>query len=237
MTIYTKIKNRLIQKVCRNGRLSFAQSGEDMILAAIFCNEKKGFYIDVGANNPFIQSNTYYFYRNGWNGINIDALPESMNAFKKYRKRDINLEYAINDEEEILDYYIFSPSYYNTLSNNNIEEIKKIADFIGVKKVKTYKLSDILDKYKISSSIEFMSVDVEGFDLNVLKSNNWIKYRPKIIIIEFHAKDLDTLESNAVHTFLNSKGYNFLCNTTTNFFYIERNYLLTRYNKTLNYPR
>lgn len=180
MTIYTKIKNRLIQKICRNGRLSFAQSGEDMILAAIFCNEKKGFYIDVGANNPFIQSNTYYFYRNGWNGINIDALPESMKAFRRYRKRDINIECAINDTEDTLDYYLFSPSFYNTLSNENIDEIKKIADFIGVKKVKTYKLSDILDKYKISS-IEFMSVDVEGFDLNVLKSNNWNKYRPKII--------------------------------------------------------
>lgn len=74
---------------------SYSQEGEDMILSRIFGDKKNGFYVDVGAHHPFRFSNTYLFYKRGWLGINIDAMPGSMRLFDRFRKNDINIESAI----------------------------------------------------------------------------------------------------------------------------------------------
>src|SRR5829696_7661265 len=76
-------------------RKSYSQEGEDLILERIFLEQKKGFYVDVGAHHPKRFSNTFLFYKLGWFGINIDAMPGSMSAFESARPRDINLEVAI----------------------------------------------------------------------------------------------------------------------------------------------
>jgi hypothetical protein len=73
-------------------RSSWSQEGEDLILARIFGDKPDGFYVDVGAHHPKRFSNTYYFYRRGWRGINIDAMPGSMLAFNRLRPSDINIE-------------------------------------------------------------------------------------------------------------------------------------------------
>jgi len=230
MNIYQKTKSHFFKKLFKNGKISFAQSGEDMILSTILWNVKNGFYIDIGANNPFIQSNTYHFYKKGWRGLNIDALPNSMIAFRKHRRKDINLECAISDKEEILDYYMFSSSFYNSFSTEEIENKKKVSELIEIRKIKTKKLSDILATYNIGN-IDFMSIDVEGFDLNVLKSNDWIKYRPKILISEYYAQDLTNLRSNQVYIFLHQHRYEYFCNTPTNIFYIDSDFLSVRFKR------
>lgn len=109
-----KFHSMISSLISKHYKRSYSQSGEDMILDTIFCEIRKGTYIDVGANNPTIQSNTYYFYKKGWSGINIDALPGSMKKFNFVRPRDINIEFPISDKEEVLVYYMFSPSLYNT---------------------------------------------------------------------------------------------------------------------------
>lgn len=86
---------------------SFSQEGEDVILQDLFLKKKKGTYIDIGAHHPKRFSNTYFYYRRGWRGINIDAQPGSMNLFNIYRKKDINIECGIGLESGNLDYYIF----------------------------------------------------------------------------------------------------------------------------------
>ncbi|MFA7355121.1 MAG: SAM-dependent methyltransferase, partial [Sulfurimonadaceae bacterium] len=71
---------------------SYSQEGEDMILRRLFEQQPNGFYVDVGAHHPKRFSNTYFFYKKGWRGINIDAMPNSMELFNKIRPRDINIE-------------------------------------------------------------------------------------------------------------------------------------------------
>jgi hypothetical protein len=83
---------------------SYSQEGEDLILRKIFENQQQGFYIDVGAHHPKRFSTTYVFYKHGWRGINIDAMPDSLKVFNKFRKRDINLEKAFSDKKERLTY-------------------------------------------------------------------------------------------------------------------------------------
>ena len=84
----------------QSSNYSYAQEGEDRILMRYFDGRKKGFYLDVGAHHPKLYSNTYLFYNQGWNGINIDAMPGSMEIFNKQRSRDINIEAAISKNTE-----------------------------------------------------------------------------------------------------------------------------------------
>jgi FkbM family methyltransferase len=228
MDIVNKVKGRIFKSAFDSARLSYSQSGEDLVVASILCKISKGFYVDIGANNPFIQSNTHYFYKLGWSGINIDALPGSMAKFNEVRNRDINLEVAISDKEELLEYHMFSSSFYNTFSSEAAEKSKKVVSFIGTKNIKTNRLSDIFNKY-VTTEIDLMSIDVEENELQVLQSNDWSKYRPKVIILEHFAIELPFIGENEVYKTLISNGYTLFCNTSTNLFYLENIFLQQRY--------
>jgi FkbM family methyltransferase len=230
MNVLNKLKRKLWRVVFKNARLSYSQSGEDMILDTILGGIKKGFYIDIGANNPYVQSNTNYFYKKGWKGVNIDALPGSMKIFDKVRPKDINIEAAISNDKSELTYYMFSSSFYNSFSKKDIKKNSAHTRLIGKRKILTQTLSEILDSIELDE-IDFMSVDVEGLDLNVLESNNWKKYRPKVILTEYYAKDIDCILKDDINQFLIDKGYRFFCNTPTNAFYIENIYFLQRFGK------
>src|SRR5581483_8094739 len=86
-------------------QLVYSQEGEDLLLARLFDGQKKGFYVDVGAHHPFRFSNTYLLYLNGWRGINIDAMPGSMAAFRKLRPRDINIECMVSQDPRPLRFF------------------------------------------------------------------------------------------------------------------------------------
>ena len=194
----------------------FSQEGEDAVLAKFFDMTQKGFYIDVGAHHPIKFSNTYYFYRKGWNGINIDAMPGSMVLFKKKRPRDINLEAAISDKNEKLIYYAFNePALNGFLDKLSMERNKKENyKIIFKKKIETVMLADILDKYlPAGQNIDFMTIDVEGLDLNVLKSNDWDKYIPRYIVIEMIDSNLRDVFANEVYKFLHKKNYEVVAKT------------------------
>lgn len=94
--LYTKLATFKNLHITKYHTKSYAQEGEDMILHRIFERQSVGFYVDVGAHHPFRFSNTYLFYQKGWRGINIDAMPNSMRLFNRFRPRDINLECGIS---------------------------------------------------------------------------------------------------------------------------------------------
>ena len=188
---------------------SFSQFGEDIVLSTFIDVAQKGFYVDIGAYHPIKFSNTYYFYKNGWNGINIDARPESMNLFKIKRKRDINLEIGISEKNEESDFYIFKEPAYNTFSKERSDlYIKQSIKFEKRVSIKTRRIQDILDQYlPMNSKISFMSIDVEGLDLVVLESNNWEKYCPKYILIESHDFNIENVMKSKIYNFLINKKY------------------------------
>lgn len=203
--------------------LSFSQEGEDLILKRIFENKEQGFYVDVGAHHPQRFSNTYLFYLKGWRGINIDAMPDSMKAFEKLRPKDINIESAISEKSEILTYYMFNESALNGFS----EHLSSIRDgvnnykVIEQKNIRTQKLSEIFDKYlPEGQEIDFLSIDVEGLDYQVLLSNDWDKYRPKILLVEELATSLETIsQQSQTYSLLRKYGYNLFIKTFNTSFY------------------
>lgn len=195
---------------------SFANDGEDMILRRIFGKQEKGFYVDVGAHHPKRYSNTYIFYKKGWRGINIDVMPGSMELFNKLRSRDINIERAVSDKKETLTYYMFNIPALNSFSKelsyqrNELDNYRIISEI----KIETCMLKEILDTYlPDGQDIDFLNIDVEGFDLNVLRSNNWEKYNPKIILVEAQHFSCEEALKGDIYNYVKSKGYELIAKT------------------------
>ncbi len=202
---------------------SYAQNGEDLLLRAIFGSKSFGFYVDVGAHHPCFLSNTHYFYRRGWHGINIDAMPNSMKPFRKLRKRDINLELAISNKKQSETFYIFNNSPNNTFSSEYAEELKKDPSYklIAEKKITTTTLSEVLDQYLPNGTvIDFLSIDAEEYDFEVLKSNNWKQYRPRVVVVEAHNFSLKSPEKNAIYKYMLTNNYQLHYVSWVNLFFL-----------------
>ena len=211
------------------GQKSYSQEGEDRILASLLFRvngnkaDKPGFYVDIGAHHPFRFSNTYLFYRCGWRGLNIDAMPGSMQLFKIFRSRDINLEVGIGKNTTSLDFYIFNEPAINTFDSNLALERNNGSWYIKeIRKIPVMPLSLILEKHiPKNTEIEFMTIDVEGMDLNVLQSNNWNLFRPKIILIEVYGTSINKAYRDPAFKFLEQNGYTFCSKTVNTLFFVE----------------
>lgn len=192
-------------------RKSYAQEGEDLIIyRMIYGKIDKGFYIDVGAHHPKRFSNTYFFYKKGWRGINIEPMPGSKIIFDKFRPQDINLEIPINSKEEYLTYYIFNDPALNGFSKDLSLQRNQLSDYKIIKTVnlKTKTLQDILDEHlPKGQKINLLNIDVEGLDFEVLKSNDWSKYRPDLILIEDKDFDFSIPQNSTVYNFLHELNY------------------------------
>ena len=141
----------------------YSQEGEEVLLGRIFGDQSTGFYVDVGAHHPKRYSNTYSFYKRGWRGINIDALPGSMKVFQKLRPRDINLEIAISEKEQILTYYMFNEPALNgfskTISTKRQTEEYQIVNTIDVS---SFSLSKILNEHLQNQNIVYQALSNQG---------------------------------------------------------------------------
>lgn len=171
---------------------SYSQDGEDLFMSRLL-KKKRGFYVDVGANDPDRFSNTKFFYRKGWNGINIEPDEVLFRVLMKRRRRDINVNIGIGPEKSSILFYKFIP---HTLSTFSKEEALKYQEqgfqLVESKEVGVERLADVLSaKLPQGTSIDFMSIDTEGFDMYVLESNDWQRFRPKLICIESVTHTMD----------------------------------------------
>ena len=207
---------------------SYSQEGEDMILKRLFEKQINGFYIDVGAHHPRRFSNTYLFYKKGWSGINIDAMPNSMKRFNRLRPRDINIEKPISEKKQILTYYGFNEPALNGFSKELSEERNgKSGYFIKfTNDIETCTLEEILDNnLPENQEIDFLNIDVEGLDFEVLKSNNFEKNRPKIILIEILNSSLNDIQKNKVSIYLRSVDYHVYAKSINTVVFIDNFFL------------
>jgi FkbM family methyltransferase len=194
------------------------QEGENIILERIFAKQFKGLYVDVGAHHPVRFSNTINLYQKGWTGINIEPNQETIKAFQKMKPKDINLNIAISTIKKSCNYYKFKEPALNT-TDIKIVKIRERQGYKCIEKiiVPTQTLSQVLSKYcKKKSIIDILKIDVEGKELDVLKSNNWKKFVPKVIICELINVDIEKLNKNHVYKFLKSKNYLLYCKLLQN---------------------
>jgi len=192
-------------------KIVFSQDGEDLVLVSLLEDnfQTKGFYLDVGAHDPFRFSNTAIFYKHGWRGINVEPNPDAKPIFDQARPEDINLSIAISSAGGTKKFYIYNEPALNGIDNDRREELKdsgykleKISD------IKTDTLENILVKFQERfSRPNFISIDVEGHELEVLKSNNWEMFPFDFILVEQRLEDLTLISQSEIYAFLSRLTY------------------------------
>jgi FkbM family methyltransferase len=209
MNLLGPIKNTRFWMCWRFAAWSYSQEGEDLILRRVFEERDTGFYVDVGAHHPVRFSNTYWFYGRGWRGINIDATPGSMTLFNKVRPRDINLELAIADGSKNLKLYLFNEPALNTFDASLARQRNQgMYRITGERMITSTPLADVLRSHMPKElALTFLTIDVEGLDLDVLKSNDWSRFRPEFVLLECLNSSLDELAERPESRFMKEKGY------------------------------
>lgn len=207
-----------------NRNISYSQEGEDMVLSRFLEGRKAGFYVDVGAHHPIRFSNTFMFYERGWRGINIEPSPKAYEQFNRTRRRDINVGNGVGEIPGELTYYMFDDPALNTFDKALMQERETKTSYrvVGITRVIVERLESILrEKLPEGQMVDFMSVDVEGFDLQVLRSNDWSRYRPEFVLVEALDFKLERASQHPVHIFMNGIGYELVAKTLNTLFYRE----------------
>jgi FkbM family methyltransferase len=208
--------------------ISYSQEGEDMVLASLFFRRiERGFFVDVGAHHPSRFSNTYRFYRRGWRGINIDPNPGAIDLFDRQRPRDVNLALGVSSDAGALTYYMFDEPAVNTLSERQARAVEAAGEFrlIGTRTVQVKRLESILDEHlPPNTSIDLLSVDVEGLDMEVLASNDWTRFAPKCIAVEAYNETAESLLASPLNAFLRERGYELRAKTVNTVIYTNAAY-------------
>ena len=186
---------------------SYAMDNEDTAVLDYFKNKKNGFYVDVGCYHPIHRNNTYLLHKKNWNGINIDTSQLSIDLFDYMRPKDLNYTCAISNKNELIKlFYQKELSQLSTTERDQAETV--FQGNIKEKEVQAFTLDEILnrDKYK-NSKIDFLDIDVEGADLKVLEGLSFDKFKPELVCVEIHAKEI---KQSDIYKFLADKNYELL---------------------------
>ena len=193
---------------------SFSQEGEDLIIDRILKTNnmkyKNLFYLDIGAGHPIKYSNTFYFYLRGSRGITVDAFKKNTDKHKVYRQNDITLNLLIGDKEEIVNYYNFDQSELNTMNEDRVIELKNYNIFYkSVVKIKKTDLKNFFDTLiqDYLNKINFLNLDIEGSETEILKRVDWKEFKPKIICVEIINNDINKIKNSEIYKILISEGY------------------------------
>ena len=195
----------------------YSQWGEDQYIFDFFKDKKNGVYFDVGCFHPFMYNNTCLLHNKGWQGINIDINPTSIDLFNIARPRDINLCTTIDENKSEFKYYFdpFSPvntldkEFYKDFKDSYIKKFKKDV-FVGdvVKTVKSKTIDEILKISERYKKIDFLNIDIEGMDLKIIKQILPYKFKPKLISIETHNPDnVKSRDCDQINNFLINNDY------------------------------
>lgn len=201
---------------------SYAAAGEDIILRNIFYNrlnyEKPGFFVDVGAYHPTELSSTMLLYEMGWRGINIDARPGFETAFQEIRSGDININQAVALRKQSMTYHIVEElPQANSLSKKHLEQTGQLEKVTKTIIIETQPLKQLLDEnLTADQKIDLINVAVGGMEEEVLKSNDWKKYRPRVVVVKVKEETLSRLQDSRSVQFLENNFYKAIAKTYVN---------------------
>jgi len=209
-------------------RISYAQNGEDLILnqALEVLRVQKPDYIDIGAWDPVIGSNTYFFYKLGSRGVLVEPNPVYCDKLRAVRTGDVVVNAGVGAIEETqADYYVIhGEGQLNTFDLEEVQELKKHDPNIvkEVIKMPLLNLNKVLEK-NFKSPPALLSVDTEGMDLQILKTLDFDKWRSKVVIAEAALKN--ALINEEIVKFMESKGYIYRGGNLVNAVFIDRKLL------------
>jgi FkbM family methyltransferase len=206
-------------------RISYAQNMEDILLDRLFAG-RVGSFVDVGANHPFIDSNTYFFYVRGWRGVNLEPLPRGHALFQEFRPEDRNLAIAASDsdEEGVLSFYeVIGPdgmTGLSTLSAEIAEQHRSEGFEVVEQRVPVRTMASLVAEYRIEPP-DFASIDVEGHEGAVIRGLPLDRWRPKVLVVEATLPLSHTASHTSWEPILIEKGYLFATFNGVNRFYVR----------------
>jgi FkbM family methyltransferase len=164
--------------------ISYAQQGEDVLLSRLFPADYVGFYVDIGANDPVGFSITKHFYDHGWTGVNVEpaALFERL---REHRPRDINLNVAISQSPGRATLFDYPTAPCNaTLSSVVAKDNERFPYACVRREVEVITLKQLCEQYVKGRTIDFMSIDVENHEAEVVAGGDWNRFRPRVLVVE-----------------------------------------------------
>ncbi len=218
-----------LERVKFRPRQSYAQCGEDLILSHIFMWLKidRVRYLDIGAHHPCWLSNTYLLYKQGFRGVLVEPDPILHKVISKYRPRDLTLNVGVGvGGEKEADFFVMTTKTLNTFSREEAMKYQgygsqKIEEVIRIPLVSVNQI--ILEYFEACPN--FISLDVEGLDLQILQDFDFGRFRPEVFCIE----TLTYTENNTEHKvteiieFMECNGYFVYADTYINTIFIDRN--------------
>src|SRR6516225_1178207 len=164
--------------------ISYAHNFEDVMLARVFSGRTDGFYVDVGAGDPVNLSVTKWFYDLGWSGINIEPNRSLFKKLAAERARDVNLECGAGASRKCA-HFMEMPTPELSSFDSQVQASAKEQKIVGTTRtVHVVPLTEILDQHADGRHIDFLKIDVEGWEREVLCGLDLEKYRPTVILVE-----------------------------------------------------
>lgn len=207
--------------------ISCAQNLEDVLINRAFLGKANGFYIDIGAGDPNWDSVTNWFYRLGWRGVNVEPNPIIFETLRTWRTRDINLNMGIAAETGTLTYYrvqqnelghgwglsSFDKSAAQRAARMNLETQEIVLP------VRT--LGDVVDEHCTGIDVDFLKIDVEGYERQVISSADFSRFRPKLICVESVLPNSSVPSFSEWEDLLINHGYKFALFDGVNNYYVR----------------
>lgn len=231
MNLFERIYTKFFDKAYSIQKISYAQCGEDLIVDFLLTwvlGIKKPSYMDIGAHHPWVLNNTYLFYKRGLTGVNIEPDPILFATLSKRRPKDININKGVgfNKESKMADFYIMSSRTLNTFSKEEAERMSNRGSIKidGIKQIELININDVLSKYYSNRGLDFLSIDVEGLDLQILKSIDFQNYKPKVICVEtiVFSEERVIMKQHETIDFVLSNGYFCYADTSINSIFVRK---------------
>jgi FkbM family methyltransferase len=210
----------------RGAKISFSGCGEDVIAQSILSRLKikKVSYIDIGAHDPVFGNNTYLFYKAGGKGVLVEPNPELYKKIRNSRPKDAVVNAGVGKIDDEADFYAFKRSTRNTFSKSDAENWEEISgERPQILRQKLISLDSLIEKYLGGTPPDFVSMDTEGFDEEILSGFSWRK-RPKLFCIEsvMPGNESGIKDRNSgVYSTMQNKGYILVAETTVNALFLD----------------
>jgi FkbM family methyltransferase len=200
--------------------LSYTQNMEDYHLSLAFSGQAGGTYIDVGGGHPVADNVSFWFYERGWSGIVVEPQADLAALYGRLRPRDITVCGLVGRDNGELDFHVVERLHgFSTTIEDIARDARKFGVGYGTVRTPVMTLTRLCDEHA-TGEIDFLSIDVEGSEGDVLRGGDWRRHRPKVVVVEAVKPGSGEPSWSAWEPFLVSQGYRFALFDTLNRFYV-----------------